>query len=250
MSIFLNSVIIGKAENPKIILLHGWKHHIEMIRPLGELLSDHFQVHIIDLPGHGKSEIPNESWGMKEFADCILSYLNQQQIKQAIFIGHSFGGKTIIKLSSLYPQRVLKIVLINSSGLQRKYSLDQRIKIFTVRQIRNFLKLIKAKFNVNWYETWFIPRFASTDYKNAGPMLGSFVKTVNEDLTEDLKKIKNPTLLLWSEKDTETPLELGKRMQELIPESKLIILNDQHHTPFNSAGASLCAYYIGEFLNQ
>lgn len=250
MSIFLNSVILGKVENPKIILLHGWKHQIEIIRPLGELLSDNFQVHIIDLPGHGKSEIPKESWGMKNFADCLISYLDQQQIKQAIFIGHSFGGKTIIKLSNLYPERVLKIVLIDSSGLKRKLSLNQRIKIFTVVQIRNFLKFIKVKFKINWYESWFIPRFASVDYKSAGPMLGTFVKTVNEDLTEELKKMKVPTLLLWGEKDTETPLEMGIRMQELIPESKLIVLHDQGHTPFNTAGSSLCAFYIGEFLNQ
>jgi len=53
------------------------------------------------------------------------------------------------------------------------------------------------------------------------------VKVVNEDLRPLLKDIKAPTLLIWGDKDTATPLYMGKIMEEEIPDSGLVILEGQ-----------------------
>ena len=104
----INSVVIGDNGHPTLLLLHGWAHSIEITNGLGQLLSSKFQVHLIDLPGHGKSKVPDSTWGMKDFAECINEYMEQNKISSAFFVGHSFGGKTILKFTYLFPEKVKK----------------------------------------------------------------------------------------------------------------------------------------------
>lgn len=246
---------LAKSGAASLILLHGWNHSLEMLRPLGNLLAVDFDVHLIDLPGFGKSSKPDKSqfdrpWGTADYAKAILEYLDSNNLKQVVLVGHSFGGKVSLYLASEVPERVKQLVLINSSGIPRKHGFYKRLKIYSVKTLRTVLKFLKNRFGVKLYDSWFIPRFASPDYKNAGPLLATFVKIVNEDLTERVKKIGAPALLIWGDKDTETPLEVGRRMQQLIAGSKLIELVGEDHVPFLGAGASRCAYYIKNFLTE
>ena len=76
------------------------------------------------------------------------------------------------------------------------------------------------------------------------------VIAVNEDLQDCMPKIKQDTLLIWGEKDTATPLEEGKRMDELIPSSSLAVIPGVGHYSFLEAPAAfraiLRAYLIPE----
>ena len=63
-------------------------------------------------------------------------------------------------------------------------------------------------------------------------MRPTFLSVINEDLTEDMKKIKIPTLIIWGEDDDITPIEFGKRMNSLIPNSKFLILPRAGHFSF------------------
>jgi pimeloyl-ACP methyl ester carboxylesterase len=94
-----------------------------------------------------------------------------------------------------------------------------------------------------------VPRFGSRDYKNAGALRGILVKAVNEDATDVASKISNPTLLLWGELDQETPIWIGRKLNELIANSKLIIMPGKDHFPFLGSGAHLCAKHILGFID-
>jgi pimeloyl-ACP methyl ester carboxylesterase len=73
-------------------------------------------------------------------------------------------------------------------------------------------------------------RFGSPDYRaTSGVMRGTFVKTVTLDLKSCLPAIQAPTLLLWGDKDQETPLSDGRIMERLIPESRLIVVAGAGH---------------------
>jgi pimeloyl-ACP methyl ester carboxylesterase len=73
----------------------------------------------------------------------------------------------------------------------------------------------------------------SQDYRNAsGVMRATLVKLVNEDLRHLLPAVDAPTLLLWGENDTDTPLASGQIMQQLIPQAQLIIFTNAGHFPF------------------
>ena len=84
------------------------------------------------------------------------------------------------------------------------------------------------------------------------PEVGQFccAKAVNEDVTEDAKKVSVPTFILWGEKDDETPVEMAYRFNELIKDSKLVVLPGKDHFPFLRDGAHPCAHHIKGFLKS
>ena len=73
----------------------------------------------------------------------------------------------------------------------------------------------------------------SEDYRNASPrMRECLVKTINEDLTSYLPSILCPTLLIWGENDTATPMGHAKIMEKLIPDAGLVVLKSAGHYSF------------------
>ena len=68
------------------------------------------------------------------------------------------------------------------------------------------------------------------DYAGSGELKETFLKIIGEDLTEEMKNIKIPTLIIWGDKDKETPVEFGRRMNSLIADSKLEILEGGHYS--------------------
>lgn len=244
----LNVEIVGSG--PPVLVLHGWGHNLLVQKPLGELLANDFQVHLIDLPGFGQSPAPDTDWGTKDYADRIISYMDEAGLKQVALIGHSFGGRISIRLAATVPDRIGQVVLMCSHGLQRERTAKEKLRISTLGYLRSAVKLIDKLLPLNLYRGWYSTKFGSADYKAAGKLQGTLVKTVIEDQTENAKKIKAPTLLLWGAEDTETPPELGKRFSELITDSEYIELPGKGHEPFAGAGAHLCATYIKKFLSS
>ncbi len=232
----------------KIIVIHGWSNSISVIEPLSQLLANFSEVISLDLPGHGQSPVPEEIWGMKDFSACLKNFLDQNNIKKANFVGHSFGGKTLIKFTSEYPEYVDKLVLIGASGIRPTPSLKKRFKFLFLKFLRNFIRFGNTRAGQYVYKNWYIPTFASRDYLNAGPMTKTFVKTINEELHSELAQIQNKTLLIWGEDDDESPKEVAHIMNKLIKNSELILIPHQGHYPFLGGGSGLVSMYIKKFL--
>jgi len=228
-------------------MLHGWGQTLESLLPLGELIRPWARVHLIDLPGFGASSMPEGDWDTSQYAKRILSYMDYNGLKQVDLLGHSFGGRVAIGLASKYPDRVRRLVLINSAGLLPRRSPVQKLGMGWIKWLGVALSLLSSFFGPGLKE-WHIQRYGSEDYKNAGPLRGTLVKTVTEDLTHDASEIKAPTLLIWGEQDTTIPLEMGCRFQCLIAGSKLVQLPGKDHYPFQGDGAHLCAYYVIDFI--
>jgi pimeloyl-ACP methyl ester carboxylesterase len=111
-------------------------------------------------------------------------------------------------------------------------------------------KRIDGLIGTRLFAHYFAPRFGSADYKAAGDMRKTFVKTVNEDLTEEAKKITSPTLLLWGANDREATLDQAHTYQSLLPDSELHVFPNKGHEPFNDVGSHLMVRYIESFLTK
>lgn len=229
-------------------MLHGWGQTLSSLRPLGELLADSHDVHLIDLPGFGKTAAPSAVWNSDNYAKCLIHYLDQHNLATVDIIGHSFGGKVALTLASHYPERVSSLVIMAASGLPKKRSLFSHIRMLALKWTAKLLKAVDKLFGTNLFQNQFAPRFGSSDYKKAGNMKDILVKTVNENLTEAIKKISAPTLILWGEKDSETPAEVAERMQTLIKNSKAYIFPGKDHHLYHDGGSHLAASYIKPFL--
>ena len=246
----LNFEQYGSKDSSAIatIVMHGWANSLETIRPFAQQLAHYGPIYSIDLPGHGKSPIPEEAWGMREFAEELKRFLDQRGLNKVNLLGHSFGGKTAIKFSASYPNLVNKVVLIGASGLRPKPTFKKRLRAEFLKYLRLLIRLKNTAIGARIYRDWYIPRFASRDYLNAGPMTKTFVKIVNEELHGELKAIQAQALLIWGELDDESPVNVAEQMAKLLPAATLITLPNQGHHPFIGSSAPLVVKYVRDFL--
>lgn len=235
---------IGKGKN--LILLHGWKQDVSSFWGVSEILKEKYTIWLIDLPGFGRSENPKSAFSVSDYAEIIKGFIEKSNIENPSLLGHSVGGRIGIKLASQYPNLLNKLILEDSAGIRPKRDVPKFIfyilaKIFKylIPNIFNIQEKIRTKF----YKT------LESDYLTAGDLKETFTKVLNEDLTPDLLKIKNETLLIWGEKDPtlESSLANGKKMYQLIEKSKLAIIENVGHFP-HLENPERFAYYVKDFI--
>ena len=217
-SVKVNYELYGNGDKT-IVLLHGWGQNIEMMKPIGDNFSKNYKVLIPDLPGFGKSDEPKDIWTMYDYADFIHELIEKLDIKKPILMGHSFGGKISLIYSSKY--EVEKLVLFASpfrKGI-KKLSLKTRM-----------LKFLKKVPGLNKLEGYAKKHIGSQDYRQASEFMRKIlVEHVNLDTTEDVKKIKCPTLLIWGTNDIQVPLDEAYVLEKLIKDSGLVVYEGCTH---------------------
>jgi pimeloyl-ACP methyl ester carboxylesterase len=222
----VNYIVSGEGRN--VILLHGWGQNIQAFQAVHNFLESKFRVYTIDFPGFGESDGPPVPWGIEDYTTLVEKFVKNLQINDPILIGHSFGGRVSIVYSSRNDVR--KVILVDSAGVKPKRSLDYYVKVYTFKSAKYLLKLpIISKFEKELLGK-LRSKFGSSDYKNtSGVLQQTMVKVVNEDLTHLMPKIKAPTLLIWGEDDTATPVSDGRLMEKLIPDAGLVVLKGCGH---------------------
>ena len=221
---------IGEGEGKSVIVLHGWGANIDTVIPIVNLLKDKYKVYAIDLPGFGKSEEPKLVMSSFEYVEILRKFMEKLTIEKSIFVGHSFGGKLSIIMGSKYPSQVEKLVLIDSAGLIPKRGLDYYFKVYSFKTLRFLYKNLFFWLGNEKKMEKFYKKFGSDDYQDSsGIMRKILVTVVNENLKPILKEIKASTLLIWGDKDMDTPLYMGKIMEAEIPDSGLVVLEGAGH---------------------
>ena len=223
MEIFINGVHLhyvqyGKEGGTEIVLLHGWGQNIEMMKPLGDLLSDRYHITILDLPGFGNSSEPPSVWKLSDYVSMLEKFISSLSIEKPILMGHSFGGRVAIQYSSNH--NIKKLVLFGSPCIRKNKELPLSVKI---------LKSIKKLPGMNTFGEYMKKYIGSRDYKAASPKMRQIlVETVNEDLSSYAKQIEEPTLLIWGDHDTEEPVENAKELETIMPDAGLVVLPGSH----------------------
>ena len=202
--------------NIDVVLLHGWGQNIEMMRFISQNLHN-ARVTLLDFPGFGKSEEPDEPMNVGEYADWLKKLLDLLSVENPVLVGHSFGGRVAIKYAVKYPTR--KVVLLASPIIRAKHNKPKE-KIY---------KIVKK----TPFGEYFRKKWGSADYNNASPVMRqTMVKVVNEDLLEDAKKIEVPTIFLSGKLDEAVDPKLTAKaiddMQKAGVDVALIEQNGNH----------------------
>jgi pimeloyl-ACP methyl ester carboxylesterase len=226
--------ITGDGEET-VVMLQGWGTHLGIYDSVANAINDKYRFVQFDFPGFGGSDEPREAWNVDAFADFFCSFMEALGIRKASLIGHSYGGRVIIKLANRadLPFEIDKIVLIDSAGILPKKTAAQKFKIKRYKILKKILntKVVYALFP-ELIDDW-RSRQGSADYRNASPVMRQcLVMAVNEDLTALLSGIKQETLLIWGDADTATPIGDAKIMEEKIPGSGLAVLAGAGHFSF------------------
>lgn len=232
---------IAYLENDKesdivVLFLHGWGACKENFIPSINLLQEKYKCIAIDLPGFGESEIIERSYNVDDYVNRVVEFIESKKIKKIILVGHSFGGRIIIKLNNKNDLNfeIVKNIFIDSAGIKPKKTLKQKLNEKTFKFLKKCVKFLPIDENKkNKLIDDMKSKKGSADYRNASPIMReTLVKTVNEDLIDYLRNIKAESLLIWGENDTATPLSDGKIFEKEIKNSGLVILKGCGHFSF------------------
>jgi len=236
-----------------IVLLHGGG--LDYAQLSWELLLPELagkaRVIAPDFPGYGQSDKPDVTFDLAFYGEFFTHFMDALNIPKADLVGISMGGGISLSYVLAFPQRVNKLVLVDSYGLQRKTSMHKLSYLFVripgVRaltywsiksrsMIRYSLKMIlKRPGSVTdelvekVYQQLMIPGVtrAFSDFQNA-ELTWDGLKTVYMDR---LEHIKAKTLIIHGEKDTLVPLEASREAHGLIQDSEFKIMAGCGHWP-------------------
>ena len=229
----------GKGD--PVILMHGWGCDSSALGLFERVGLENHTVYNIDLPGFGKSEEPLKPWGVEEYTRMLENFCKELGIVNPVVLGHSFGGRIALLFASR--NKVRKLVLVDAAGVKPRRSFKYYLKVYSFKLCRMIYPALVGKEKAQQKIEAMRSRRGSYDYNNCSPMMRKvMVNVVNTDLRWCMKKIQAPTLLLWGENDTATPMRDARIMLKRIPDSGLISFAGAGHfsfvdNPYQSAAA-------------
>ena len=247
----LNVEYTLSGDGEAVVLLHGWGANRKLFENIINVVSLKYKTIAPDFPGFGGSDEPKETWGVNEYADFVIELLSELDIKKAVFLGHSFGGRVIFKLfeKGNLPFEIEKVILVDSAGVKPKKTVAQKIKVRMYKISRTVLSLKLVTFLFPDALENLRKKNGSADYNAASPMMRScLVRVVNEDLTHVFPNVNVPTLLIWGSNDDATPLSDAQLMEKMIPDAGLVVFEGAGHYSFLEQ-AGRCARVIASFLD-
>lgn len=220
-------------------------HHF--FKNLSESLGQLGTHYIVDIPGFGESPVPDNDWDLAQYAAFFKAFAEHVQQDKLIWVGHSYGCRIGVKVAAHFPDIVYQMVFIAGAGLAQKRSLFEKIRIFTKVRIFKLMKMfVRSEEKLEELRN----KHGSSDYKNAGAMRQVFVKTFSEDLSEEAKKIQCPVALYYAEHDDATKVDMGRRYNELIPNSVFEEFKGLDHFSIVTKGQHQIAHRIKKFVGN
>ena len=212
------------GEGEDLVFLHGWGQNIEMMLPLANRLSNKKRITILDFPGFGSSEEPKNPYTIYDYVDVLEKLLKELNVKKPTLIAHSFGGRVAIVYASR--NNVSKVVLFGSPCIRKEVNSKKIAFYKKVKKLPGMNKISEIAKNY----------LGSPDYKNASLIMRkTLVNVINQDLSEEAKKIEAPTLLIWGTNDQAAPLEDAKQLEKLLKDGALIELEGYTHYAYLEA---------------
>ena len=219
----------GGAGEP-LVLVHGLASRGLDFAPLMPALARHHRVYALDLLGYGASDRPNMDYSITLETNVLREFLDSQGLTRVDLAGWSMGGWIALDFAVQAPERVNRLVLLDSAGLKFVPAFDVRLfSPHTLAEIQELEELLTP-------HPWHIPGFMMRDFlRQLRAQDWVIERTVNSMLTGrevldgKLADVTMPVLLVWGKQDAVTPLSLGEAMHRQMPQSVLVILDDCGH---------------------
>ncbi|MBR4459228.1 MAG: alpha/beta hydrolase [Clostridia bacterium] len=225
--------LTGSGEK-RVVLLHGWGCSAALMRSAASALEDGMRVLAVDFPAFGESGRPPEPWGVPEYAACLRELLERLDFLPCSAVAHSFGGRVAIWLASEDPSLFEKLVITGGAGIRKPQTEEGKRRSEAFQRKKKLAEALGRipllKGTADRCAEKLRRKYGSADYNALDEeMRKTFVKVISLDLADRLPGIKQPTLLLWGDRDTETPLWMGQRMEREIPDAGLVVLEGGTH---------------------
>ena len=241
------------GEGYPLFLIHGFGAKKESWIAQVPELSKHFKVIRLDNRGAGKSDRPETEYTMEIFADDIKNLMDHLGIEKANVCGWSLGGMIVQNFVLKYPNRVNKVILINTNYGFPDASGPEVYKNMRLSELElkkedlakawwsgtrssfyiKFRKQMEADPSKKWYGVWSAEDLIKESAINPPTakdinMQAGALKTHNT--FDRLDTIKNPTLILAASHDRLMSISSMEQIHEKIPNSTLVVIEKAGHS--------------------
>lgn len=218
------------GNGPDVLLLHGWGSSNAVYRRMMTELSGEFHLVAPNFPDCGESETLKTAWTTDDYVEFVLEFVEKTGLKNPSLVGHSHGGRVSLKIAGEKKLNPPHIVLLGSAGLIGKKSFKSKLRAKNYKFIKKVLTLPGIKNHTASLLDKARRHYGSADYNNATPVMRqTLVNLVNEDLSNILPNISSPTLLIWGENDTAVTVNTAKKIESLIQNAGLYVINGATH---------------------
>lgn len=241
-----------------IIMIHGFGANKDNWLLLSDEMTDDYRIIVPDLPGHGES-ISDKSlrYTIENQAKWLGEFMETLQIKKAHLIGNSMGGAITVKLTHLYPGKVISLTLLDSAGVRKTESeyaklLKKGINPLVVGNPEEYKKLMNFVMEKKPY----IPGPVISVLTERKIARKSIDKKIFQDIMLDITRvetllldIQTPTLILWGDKDRVLHVDNAEEFHLKIKGSQKVILEGVGHMPMIEVPQKTGEYYR-QFLSS
>ena len=239
---YLRAPAKGEARGVPLLLIHGlgarsldWAALIPGLQAAGH------EVILVDLPGYGRSEKPDHAgYTIAEQERAVVGVLRELGIGVADVAGWSMGGWIAMKIAADQPERVRRLVLFDSAGMD--FEMPYEPSVFTPKDVDGVQRLM-ARLTPQAQK---MPRFVAKDLlRRARPTRWVMRRSVDSMLSgRDLMQyrlgeIRQPTLVFWGEEDQLIPIEAGERIAAGIKGASLVRLPGCGHLAPTECAANI-----------
>ena len=217
-----------------LVMVHGFLGSSEMWKPQINFLKDHYRVIAPDLPGFGQSNKVDPCDSINSMAKSILNSIDKKNIDKFHLLGHSMGGMIVQEMIKLASDKVEKLICYGTGPIGE---MPERFE--TIDQSRNRLKKEGLDETANRIaKTWFVDGDKAEYFylcSNAGKLTtleatdAALLAMKNWKGLENLKNIKNKTLIIWGDHDKSYNKNQVQTLNQNIQDSKLIIFEGCSH---------------------
>jgi 2-hydroxy-6-oxonona-2,4-dienedioate hydrolase len=219
---------IEEGDGEPLVLLHGLFGALSNFKPLIEYFRHHYKVVVPILPLLEMDILHTSVGGLAKFVNKFLDARDYQGVH---LLGNSLGGHVGLVHVLKHPERIKSLILTGSSGLFENGMGDSYPK-------RGDYEYIKKKTELTFYD----PDTATKELVDevygivnnrlkAIKIIALAKSAIRNNLGEELKEVKLPTLLIWGNNDTITPPFVAKEFNKLIPNSELHFVDKCGHAP-------------------
>lgn len=232
-----------RGSGPDLVLLHGWGLHSGLFEPVVDALAAHYQLHLVDLPGHGRSSMPECEYTLANIAALIAEAVPAN----ATWLGWSLGGR-IALTAAANDHAISKLILVgaNPCFVQRPdwpHAMPEAELAQFATSLRDDYRATLRRFvavqsrgSERGREE--LRRLRETLFDHGEPAAEALAAGLqllgDADLRPQLAAIKQPTLILHGERDTLAPLAAAEYTAAEMPNAKLVCIVGAGHAPFIS----------------
>ncbi len=235
----------GPHEAPVVVLIHGFASSTFTWRHVkAALLSAGYRVIAVDQLGSGASARPAEPvYTTQTQAEMIIGVLDALGVKQAHFVGHSFGGRVAMQIAILAPERARSLVAIAPEAFAtERPGIARWVRLPIIGYVLAFystspwlvrpgLKFVSSKHG--WITSEVVKGYAGPLYVRGSALAQVWQARSPKDgakpVPHNLSAIAQPTLLLWGERDPVFPAEDGTRLTRILPDARLHVFEAVGH---------------------